>query len=378
MTEPDAIKRNRARDIGIKIGRLQPGEYNAITDIPGVKVGHSTIIKGKSEKNKTKGIVRTGVTVIHTHDKMWQEPVYAGCHVINGNGELTGISLINDSGLLTTPIAITNTNSVGIVRDAMITYFHSKYPEEPPKWILPVVGETWDGWLSDPKNMNISEEDVFKAIESAKSGAVEEGNVGGGTGMICHEFKGGIGTSSRKIKIDGKTYTVGVLVQSNYGLRYQLRINGVPIGIEITLDEVQGITKENELIHSDIGPSEERGSIIIVAATDVPLLPVQCKRLAKRTALGLARVGSISADISGDIAIAFSTGKKINPKEVFYNVRVCGNSIISDLFEAVVESTEEAILNSLCAAETMSGIEGRTIYSLPLNRTKDILRKYNR
>ncbi|MBU2643166.1 P1 family peptidase [bacterium] len=367
--------RKRARALGIEIGRLTPGEYNAITDVPGIRVGHSTIKKGESEKGKVSGVARTGVTVIVPHETIWHQPIFAGSHVINGNGEMTGTSWLGESGLLTTPIAITNTNSVGIARDALVAYYFEQFPDDAPKWLLPVVAETWDGILSDPKGMFLQKEDVINALESAKSGYVEEGSVGGGTGMICHEFKGGIGTSSRKLSLKGQNFHVGSLVQANYGLRYQLQIDGVPVGKELPVETISGI---GQFYNSESAIAKERGSIIIVTATDIPLLPSQCERLARRTSAGLARMGSIYGNDSGDIAIAFSTGNMIMSNDAFHNITCLGNDVISDVFEAVVESTEEAILNALCSAETLSGIDGRTVHAMPVDEVKKILKTYNR
>jgi len=364
--------RKRARDIGITIGRLRTGRNNAITDIPGVMVGHSTIIKGESVKGRISGIVRTGVTIVYPHRNIFEVPVFAGTYFLNGNGEMTGVAWVEESGLLTTPIGLTNTHSVGIVRDSIICYAKEVLGLR-KEWMLPVVAETWDGWLNDIDGMHVKKEDVYHALESASGGPVKEGNVGGGTGMVCYEFKGGIGTSSRIINIGGDSYTVGVLVQANYGKRRQLLINGVPVGQKIPTTEIPG--------KSDMNKDEYCGgsSIIIIIGTDLPLLPSQCKRLARRASLGLARMGSIGENSSGDLFIAFSTGNKLSTellKKKVFSVCTVSADDLTPAFEAVVEATQEAILNSLCAAETMRGILGRIIYALPLERLSNIMKSY--
>lgn len=365
----------RVRDLGIKIGTLKIGQYNAITDVPGVLVGHSTIIKGKSIKGVTNGIVRTGVTVVYPHKDIFEVPVFAGIHILNGNGEMTGTAWVEESGLLTTPIGLTNTHSVGIVRDSMISYVKesNELSKSTNDWMLPIIAETWDGWLNDINGMHIKKEHVYHALKSACSGFVEEGNVGGGTGMICYEFKGGIGTSSRLINIAKKSYKVGVLVQANYGKREQLLVEGVPVGQKIPISKIPGKSNVIKVEHS------RAGSIIIIVGTDIPLLPDQCRRLARRASLGLARMGSISENTSGDLFIAFSTGNKISSellkKDIFPVYTIKANDL-TPVFEAVVEATQEAILNALCAGETMSGILGRTIYELPKERLISIINNY--
>jgi len=362
-TTSAAQTKPRARDLGIPFDGT-PGPLNAITDVKGVEVGHTTLISGTGKLVVGSGPVRTGVTAILPRGKASEDSVFAGWFALNGNGEMTGTTWVEESGFLDGPVMITNTHSVGTVRDAVIAWrvkhgFSGEYP-----WSLPVVAETWDGYLNDINGFHVKPEHAFAAIDSAKSGAVPEGNVGGGTGMICHEFKGGIGTASRKLDAKSGGYTLGVLVQCNYGLRAQLRIAGVPVGREITDDLVW---------------SRETGSIIVVVATDAPLLPHQLKRLARRVSLGLARNGSISGNGSGDIFIAFSTA---NPNAVSSKgnaaLAMLPNDSMGSLFEATVEATEEAIINALVAAETMVGADNHKVVALPQDRVRQILKKYNR
>ena len=297
--------RMRARDLGIVIGSLMPGRWNAITDVPGVRVGYTTLIEGDGPLVVGQGPVRTGVTMIIPRDGVYDNPVFAGYHQLNGNGEMTGIAWIEEAGLLTSPIAITNTHSVGVVRDAMIEWDRDNYdgPGIMP-WRLPVATETSDHFLNDMNGLHIKPRHVFAAIEQAASGPIAEGNVGGGTGMICHEFKGGTGSSSRMLNAADGGWTVGVLVQANYGHRRHLRIDGVPVGREITVDQVpspRGRTAPSQ-------PAPGDGSIVVIIATDAPLLPIQCRRLAQRASLGIARVGGNGDNGSGDLFLAFSTG----------------------------------------------------------------------
>jgi D-aminopeptidase len=384
-------KRARIRELGIKIGRLEPGPLNAITDVSGVLVGHETIVFGDAHEDVVDGIARTGVTVVYPRRNIWDDHVYAGSYILNGNGDMTGLLWIEESGLLTTPIALTNTNSVGLVRDSIISWFFERYPKTANKWIMPVVAETWDGYLNDLNGMHVSKKHIYRALDNASSGTVEEGSVGGGTGMTCYEFKGGIGTSSRMVPLGSQIYSVGTLVQANYGHRYQLIVNGVPVGEEITKEEVPG--------RIDLQDPEEyypqEGSIIILIATDVPLLADQCKRLARRAAMGLARVGSYSG-VSGDSFLAFSTGNtikadwssyvnKTNNCDILESENICPSSVqtishdaMSLFFEAVVESVEESIINALCTANTVTGIRNQVAYALPLDRLVAILKKYNR
>jgi D-aminopeptidase len=387
--------RPRARDLGIRIGEGTPGPNNAITDVPGVRVGHATIIDGEGPLVIGRGPVRTGVTVIDPHDgNVWTEPVFAGCHVLNGNGDVTGLEWIRDTGLLHSPIAITNTHSVGLVRDTLIS--HAVRTREPGAayWSLPVVGETWDGRLSDIAGQHVRPEHVDAALDDLRPGPVTEGAVGGGTGMICHEFKGGIGTSSRVIPRTLGGWTVGVLVQANYGRRGLLRIDGVPVGQAIPVTEVpspwgrprRGIAFDDGLAVG--GPSEagrREGSIIIVVATDAPLLPNQCARLAQRTGLGLARTGGLGATSSGDLFVAFATGNRGLPagetppdRYGIVELRALVDTALDPLFEATVEATEEAIVNALVAAETMTGRDGIVAHRLPHDQLVEVMRRHGR
>lgn len=363
--------RARARELGIVIGTLEPGPNNAITDVEGVTVGHTTLISGEGELAVGKGPVRTGVTVVSPREDIGLHPLYAGYHSLNGNGELTGMAWVEESGLLTSPIAITNTHSVGVVHDALIARSVRGVADVRLHWSLPVVGETYDGALNDINGFHVKPVHVDAALDAAASGPVAEGAVGGGTGMLCHEFKGGIGTSSRKAPTEAGEYTVGVLVQANYGRRSELRIDGVPVGREIPLSEIPPAMSQEA----------ESGSIIIVVATDAPLLPHQCRRLAQRAALGLARMGSISGDSSGDLFIAFSTGNRDVEQHDGNQplpVLVFPNSQISKLFGAVVEATEEAIVNALCMATTTTGVDNRVANAIPLDRLVEVMEKYNR
>ncbi|MCD6029537.1 MAG: family peptidase, partial [Thermomicrobiales bacterium] len=300
----DTAPRQRLRDLGVTIGRMAPGTHNAITDVAGVRVGHATIVSGEGPLQVGVGPVRTGVTVILPHEgDIGIEPLFAGSHVLNGNGEMTGLLWVKESGMLTTPIALTNTHSVGVVRDALIAYEAQRTRRPELFWSLPVVAETYDGWLNDINGMHVKADHVWDALDSAAAGPVAEGCVGGGTGMICHDFKGGIGTSSRVLANEDGGWTVGVLVQANYGARHLLRIDGVPVGDLIPCSQVSGFREERtRLARGEPGD----GSIIIVVATDAPLLPHQCERLAQRATIGLARVGGIGANSSGDIFLAFA------------------------------------------------------------------------
>ena len=369
--------RLRARELGIRIGRLEPGRWNAITDVPGVRVGQTTLVAGDGPLKVGEGPVRTGVTVIVPHEgDIGGDPLYAGYHQLNGNGEMTGVAWIEEAGLLTTPIGITNTHSVGVVRDALIAYGVAHGSEDLDlSWSLPVVAETYDGWLNDINGFHVKPDHVFRALDAAASGPVTEGCVGGGTGMICHQFKGGIGTSSRVLPAARGGWTVGVLVQANYGGRYLLRVDGVPVGEEIPAEEVP--TPRPTTRAKPAGD----GSIIIIVATDAPLLPNQCKRLAQRATVGLARAGGNGDNGSGDLFLAFSTGNRgLDPKDAIepLPVRAYPNSAISDLFAAVAEATEEAIVNALCMATTMTGVNDRTAHAIPLDRLQEVMRKYHR
>ena len=370
----------RARDIGIRIGRMEPGEDNAITDVAGVRVGHSTIIRGDGELRVGQGPVRTGVTVVLPHDgDIWTEPVFAGAHRLNGNGELTGLEWIREHGMLAGAIGITNTHSVGTVRDALVAAAIEARGGRDDFWALPTVGETYDGALNDLNGFHVRAEHVRDALASASGGPVVEGNVGGGTGMICHEFKGGIGTASRR----GGTWTVGVLVQANYGVRELLRIDGVPVGRAIPTSEVPSPWDQVHALAARASP--EGGSIIGIVATDAPLLPHQCARLAQRVGMGVARMGSYASHGSGDLFCAFATGNRDlsrgagedDPRPTV-GLEMVVDAHINPLLEAVVEATEEAITNALLAAETMTGRDGVTAHALDHERVREIFRAHSR
>jgi D-aminopeptidase len=358
----------RARDLGIPFDAT-PGAFNAITDVKGVEVGYVTLISGGGDVKVGKGPVRTGVTAILPRGKRSKDPVFAGWFSLNGNGEMTGTTWVEESGFLEGPVLISNTHSVGTVRDAAIAW-SIKHDTLFQPIALPVVAETSDAYLNDINGFHVKQGHVFEALNTATNGPIAEGNVGGGTGMICYEFKGGTGTASRILTSKDTRYTVGVLVQANHGRRFQLQVAGVPVGREIV--ENAPFTRGADLYN-------ERGSIIVVVATDAPLLPHQLKRMAKRAALGLARTGSASGNGSGDIFIAFSTA---NPEVAATpgpaRVQMLSNEEMDPLFGAVTLSTEEAIINALLAAETMSGIDGHKIYSLPHDRLKAVMKKYNR
>jgi D-aminopeptidase len=362
----------RARDLGVPFEGT-PGPLNAITDVKGVEVGVTTIIAGEGQLKVGSGPVRTGVTAVLPRGKgnASADQVFAAWHSINGNGEMTGTTWIEEGGFLEGPVFITNTHSVGIVRDAAVMWA-LKHGRMPQPWALPVVAETYDGGLNDINGFHVKPEHVFKALDGASSGPVAEGNVGGGTGMVCYGFKCGNGTSSRKVGDNAGGYTVGVLVQANHGGRNQLRIAGVPVGAEMSRQSTQGRPPRP-------GDDEELGSIIIVVATDAPLLPHQLKRLARRATHGLGRTGATSGNGSGDIVIAFSTANPRAAAEAdVAQVTMLSNQRISALFDATAQATEEAIINSLVAAETMTGVDGRTVEALPHGRLKEILKKYNR
>jgi L-aminopeptidase/D-esterase-like protein len=365
----------RARDLGVPFDGT-PGQSNAITDVPGVEVGSTTLIRGEGPLKVGEGPVRTGVTVILPRGAKNVDPVYAGWFSLNGNGEMTGTTWVEESGFLEGPVAITNTHSVGVVRDSMIAWGlqHGAHAQD---WALPVVAETWDGWLNDINGFHVKKEDVFAALDSAKSGSIAEGNVGGGTGMVCYGFKGGIGTASRVLAKEQGGYTVGVLVQCNCGRRPQLVIAGVPVGKEIPLEQSHAAVSEPSLPGSE--QKGDVGSIIIVVATDAPLLPHQLKRIARRASLGLARTGSVSGNSSGDIFIAFSTANPHADAEPGPNaVKTVSNERITPLFEATVEATEEAIVNAMVGAKTMTGIDGHTVVALPHDKLQQTLKKYGR
>src|SRR6202048_452054 len=364
--------KQRARDLGVPFDGT-PGALNAITDVAGVTVGHTTLISGEGKLQVGKGPVRTGVTAVLPRGKeSMLKPVFAGWFSQNGNGEMTGTTWVEGSGFLEGPVMITNTHSVGVVRDAVIQWrvTHGQPDATGYWWSLPVVAETWDGWLNDLNGFHVKPEQAFHAIDSAKSGAVEEGSVGGGTGMICNEFKGGIGTASRKLTDKDGGFTVGVLVQCNYGVRKNLRIAGVPVGHEIPEDAAYAAAPFGEV---------DRGSIIVVVATDAPLVAHQLKRLARRVSLGLGRNGSISGNGSGDIFIAFSTANAgASQADHVVDLKMMPNDMLDPVFAATVEATEEAIINAMVAAETMTGIENHRVIALPHERLRAVLKKYNR
>lgn len=363
-------KKPRARDLKIPFDGT-PGKFNAITDVPGIEVGHKTIIHGNGKLEVGKGPARTGVTAIFPLGKNSMERVFASWFTLNGNGEMTGTTWIDESGCLGSPILITNTHSVGTVRDAVIQWYVNKKAGDggySGDYSLPVVAETWDGFLNDINGFHVKQQDVFDAMQSATTGAVAEGNVGGGTGMIVHSFKGGIGTSSRIVETKIGTYTVGVLVQANYGSRDQLTISGVPVGKEIT-----------DLRPSEGKPDEDQGSIIVVAATDAPLLPHQLHRFVKRIALGVGVVGGRGGNSSGDIFIAFSTANpEVGAMDKLANLKMFPNEMINPFFEAVAQATEESIVNAMIAAETMVGVNGNKVYAIPHDRLIAVMKKYNR
>ena len=355
----------RARDLGVPFDGT-PGPLNAITDVKGVEVGETTLISGEGKLQVGVGPVRTGVTAILPRGKESRDAVFAGWFSLNGNGEMTGTHWVEDSGFLDGPVMITNTHSVGVVRDAVIQW---KVKRGDPDmegywWSLPVVAETWDGYLNDINGFHVTATDAIQALDSAHAGPVEEGNVGGGTGMICNEFKGGIGTSSRVLSAKQGGYTVAALVQCNYGEREQLRIAGVNVGREIAAPKIW---------------DDDTGSIIVVVATDAPLIPTQLKRVARRVALGLGRDGSYSGDGSGDLFIAFSTANPgaIGPKGL-HQITMMPNDEMDPIFLATVQATEEAVVNAMVAAETMTGIDNHKVIALPHDQLRAILRKYNR
>jgi L-aminopeptidase/D-esterase-like protein len=363
--------RPRARDLGVPFEGT-PGQLNAITDVAGVEVGMTTLISGEGALQVGVGPVRTGVTAILPRGKASRDPVFAGWFSLNGNGEMTGTTWIEEAGFLEGPVFITNTHSVGVVRDAAIRWSAQRGRLFQP-WALPVVAETYDGFLNDINGFHVKPEHVFAALDNAESGPVAEGNVGGGTAMSCYGFKCGTGTASRKLDAGMGGYTVGVLVQANHGARNQLRVAGVPVGVETPQAPAARAAREQLDAAGDVG------SIIIVVSTDAPLLPHQLKRIARRASLGLARTGSVSGNGSGDIFIAFSTanpGTASSPD--IAQVSMLSNARISAVFEATVQATEEAIVNALVAGETMTGVDGHRIEALSHAHLQEVLRKYNR
>jgi D-aminopeptidase len=391
VQQPAAPVRSRARDLGVPFEGT-PGPLNAITDVTGVTVGQVTIVSGSGKLMVGQGPARTGVTAILPRGAANGDPVMAGWFTLNGNGEMTGTTWLEESGFLAGPVMITNTHSVGVVRDAVIEWLvHKGFNFD---WSLPIVAETWDGTLNDINGFHVTKQHAFQALDSARSGAVAEGNVGGGTGMICHQFKGGIGTSSRRFTIEEKTYTLGVLVQCNYGTRRLLRIAGVPVGTEIPdltpcyagSDPVPAGENRSRCVTvgssgPGLSPAADRdlGSIIVVVATDVPLLPHQLQRVARHVSLGIGKMGGLGSNSSGDIYVAFSTA---NPNAAATTghptATFIPNEEITTVFEATVQATEESIVNALVAAETMTGANDVRVYALPHDRLRSALQKFNR
>ena len=366
MSLPD--KNMRTREAGVFIGHLTPGSENAITDVAGVRVGHSTIVRGEGPLVVGEGPVRTGVTIVCPREGLTRdEPVFTGAHRLNGNGEMTGLEWVREAGTLATPVAITNTHSVGVVRDALIAAEVEARTDDDLYWSMPVVAETFDGILNDINGRHVTATHVREALDSAKGGPVEEGSVGGGTGMICHEFKGGIGTASRKLTDDEGGWTVGALVQANYGRRDILRVDGAPVGRVLSTERVPPPMLPSEEDSASAGS----GSIIVILATDAPLLPHQCERLAKRAGIGLGRMGGGLDDASGDIFLAFATGNRGIPRSGFpiespvtIPLRMVPNERMTPLFEAAAEATEESIINALLAAGSMTGRDGIMAHGL--------------
>jgi L-aminopeptidase/D-esterase-like protein len=352
----------RARDLGVPFEGT-PGPLNAITDLKGVEVGHTTLVSGEGKLKVGEGPVRTGVTAVLPRGRASGDPVFAGWFSLNGNGEMTGTTWVEESGFLEGPVLLTNTSSVGTVRDAVVKWWAARDRQKQP-WVLPVVAETYDGYLNDTHGFHVKEAHAFQALDSARGGPVAEGNVGGGTGMTCFEFMGGIGTASRKLGAKQGSFTVGVLVQSNFGIRDQLRVAGVPVGREIP----DGAFRR-----------KESGSIIILVATDAPLLPHQLKRLARRASLGLARTGSVSGNGSGDLFLAFSTANAGAARpDAPLRLTMLPNERMDPLFEATAQATEEAIINVLVAARTTIGRDNHRVIALPHDRLRAVLKKYNR
>jgi D-aminopeptidase len=378
QTPADKDVRHRARELGIVVGKYPPGRWNAITDVPGVLVGQTTIIRGSGALRPGEGPVRTGVTAVFPRKDIWSNGVFAATHTFNGDGEMTGTHWIRDLETLNYPVMLTNTGSVGGVMDAVSQYTTAKHPEH--RWdFLPVVAETFDGSLNDIHGRHVHYDDVAAALDSVKDGPVEEGNVGGGTGMVCFGFKCGIGTSSRQLAERDGGYKIGVLVQANFGSREQLTVNGVPVGLEIP-DRIPAAGSEPPPKADAAKVFEKEGSIIIVLATDAPLSSRQLERVAQRAALGMARTGGTSGNSSGDIFIAFSTANVIplrgSDKEL--SIRLLTTERVEPIFRAAVEATEEAILNALTMGKTMEGVNGHVAYQLPYDRLATIMAKYGR
>lgn len=364
----------RTEELGLQIGDLPRGPFNAITDVPGVMVGHTTITSGDGDLEVGSGPVRTGVTVIRPHGGLpFHEPIFGGFHRLNGNGEFTGVQWLEESGLITSDIALTNTHSLGVVRDALLTITARAAQSRGDEWFFPLVGETWDGVLNDINGQHVTASHVEQAWQSAQSGPVTEGSVGGGTGMICHGFKGGIGTSSRVVEIDGENYTVGVLLQANHGRRERLTIDGHKVGKLIPAEDIP-LPASAQV--------EGSGSVIVIVATDAPLLPHQCRRLAQRAGLGIARCGAVGEHGSGDLFLAFSTAARgtLPPDDghqgrahKISNIEGLSNGAAGMLFDAVVDATEESVINAMLAATTMTGRDGNVAHALPVAWLSEVL-----
>ncbi|HEX6369319.1 MAG TPA: P1 family peptidase [Longimicrobium sp.] len=389
-----ADAQERARELGINLPGT-PGPLNAITDVPGVEVGHTTLIRGEGRLVRGEGPVRTGVTAILPRGRTGPDSVFAAWFSLNGNGEMTGTAWIQEAGVLEGPVLITNTHSVGVVRDATIDWMSRN--GRLPIFALPVVAETFDGALNDDLGFHVRPEHVFAALDGARGGAVQEGSVGGGTGMICHFFKGGIGTASRRVTVGGSVYTVGVLVQCNYGSRGAMRVDGVPVGREIRdgMPCMAGAERASRPWLAGVplcaggrasGDGDAaamqvagRGSIIVVVATDAPLLPHQLKRVATRVSLGVGRMGGFGENSSGDIFLAFSTANRgATVAEGVGTLRMLSNEEIDPFFAATVYATEEAILNAMLAATTMTGADGFRVHALPHDRLVEVMRRHHR
>ena len=375
----------RARDHGITIGDGTPGPENAITDVGGVRVGHCTLVEGAGPLVVGRGPVRTGVTVIIPPGRVWEQPVFAGAHRLNGNGEMTGLEWVRESGMLTTPVGLTNTHSVGVVRDALLAEVLATDPGRGSEWSLPVVAETWDGLLNDLNGFHVRPEHVHDAFAGARDGAVREGAVGSGTGMICHGFKGGIGTSSRVLPESNGGHTVGVLVQANHGRRERFAVNGVPVGRALGDIPLPGARGDAPAARPGAGPPEGAGSIIVIVATDAPLLPHQCARLAQRAGLGVARVGGVGEHTSGDLFLCFATGNRgmtagglDERAPQTFPLMMLADVYITGLFDAVVEATEEAIVNAVLGARTVEGRDGIVAHALPGERLVQALAEARR
>jgi L-aminopeptidase/D-esterase-like protein len=365
--------RVRARDLGITIGAMAPGPLNAITDVAGVLVGHSTIVRGEGALRVGEGPVRTGVTAVLPRKDIWFNAVFGATHTLNGDGEMTGTHWVRDLETIAHPILITNTASVGSVHEGAMAYMNERHPGR--DWgFLPIVAETWDGRLNDLRGLHVKRQHVFEALDAARGGPVLEGNVGGGTGMIAYSFKGGIGTSSRRLTSGEGGYMVGVLVQANFGARDQLTIDGVAVGRELAKELLPAVKAEGQP-----NPDHE-GSVIVVIATDAPLSSRQLERVARRAALGLARTGTASGNTSGDIFVSFSTANvvpQVNPPKVL-DAKLLSTDEMNPIFRATVEATDEAVINAMMKAETMTGINGNTVYALPYDRLAEVMARYGR